>query len=461
MKKLNKISLAIGVALAATSIGGYAGTFEVNSSETVGVEAATAGNLTANIGSDKQAAIELVPSGPANLNDKLVITLNEGTFADSKYVLAASVNGETNDTITSTLLTQGVGTNTLEFRIVDTFSTGVQWVLSGSDVASQPVTINIPAVSAGDTVTIDAEHQTSNNVALEFFDAAVLFTAANQFSAHIETKADETIDVESDRKTFLADAKVDTIVLDFVNNAEVDSDNRVDLTAGTDKVDIVLSGDMSDIASISLTAGGSNQGDFTIDVDAGTATFAAEASDVFSATSTTLTATVTGSQALATRSFTVQADLDFDAETDKNLVAAGTSAGEWTINGLQAKVSQLGLNSTGFLTWLKVVNEGTTDAEITADIIWTLGDGTEGSESAASLGTVDAGGIFTISEAAILTAMGNPDQRADVSMTVTVAGQQNSVHIIAEKKASDGRTMIPVYYNNTSTGSASDRKWFQ
>ena len=73
----------------------------------------------------------------------------------------------------------------------------------------------------------------------------------------------------------------------------------------------------------------------------------------------------------------------------------------------------------------------------------------------AELGSVDAGGIVTIGEAAILTAMGNPTQMADVSMTVTVAAPTDSVHITAEKKASDGRVSVPVYYN---TGS---RNWVQ
>jgi hypothetical protein len=52
--------------------------------------------------------------------------------------------------------------------------------------------------------------------------------------------------------------------------------------------------------------------------------------------------------------------------------------------------------------------------------------------------------------------MGNPTQLADVHITVTVTGQDDAVHLIAEKKASDGRLPIPVYYDNGST-----RSWFQ
>lgn len=95
------------------------------------------------------------------------------------------------------------------------------------------------------------------------------------------------------------------------------------------------------------------------------------------------------------------------------------------------------LNATGFVSWIKLVNPGDTSKSISADIIWTLADGTEGSVAAASLGTVDAGAIFTISEASILTAMGNPNQLADVFVTLLIANPDAFVH--AEKKASDGR----------------------
>ena len=63
------------------------------------------------------------------------------------------------------------------------------------------------------------------------------------------------------------------------------------------------------------------------------------------------------------------------------------------------------LNVTGFVSWFKIVNPGTSDLEITADMVWTLADGTEGSVSSESLGLVDAGGIYTVSEAALLAAM--------------------------------------------------------
>lgn len=469
MKKLNKISLAIGAALAATSILGYAGTltFHDGTADTVSVERASTGDLDGVLGttSKSDVAVTLTPGTGTVNNDRVMITLSNGaTFADSKYVLAVSTGSDSTADLTKTQLmtTQPQGLATLEFRVTTNITGNYEYVLSGSNAASQPVTVNIPAIAAGSKIEMGYELREGGNTGTIYDEASGvdIFEMVNQFSASFDKKASAVIDVNEDRKKFENAMTSDTIELSFASATGIDL--PLTLTAD-DKVDFVLSGDLTDIASIAVStviSGGTptDRGDFTIDGD--TATFEADASDLFAAsTSTVITATVNGSEALATRSFTVEAELDFETETDKTLVAAGTDAGEWTINGLQAKVSQLGLNSTGFVTWLKVVNEGKTAAEITADIIWTLQDGTEGSASAQSLGTADAGGIFTISEAAILAAMGNPEQRADVSMTVTVAGQQNSVHIIAEKKASDGRTMIPVYYDASDLQNG--RKWVQ
>jgi len=453
MRKLNKTGLALGVALAVASTSAFAGQFQVSSSEAVGVEASTTGSLTANIGTPGSAAIELVPVTGVSTDHRITITLDNGaTFADSTYVLAVSEGGNDSDTSAFQLTTSPTaGQSSIVFRVASDLAAGKHFILSGSNVASQPVTVNIPSLSAGQSINIGASTRDSVDP-YDTYVAAELFEAANQFSATLTDVADAVIDVNTDRKTFESDETSDLIELSF---ADAGIANGVALDSASDEVDIVLSGDMSGIASIALATDSIARGNFTIDVDAGTATFTAEASDVFSATSTTITPNVVGSEALATRSFTVQADVDFVSETDKNLVPADTAAGEWTINGLQAKVANLTLNSTGFISWVKVVNEGTTDAEITADIIYTLGDGTEGSVSAAALGSVDAGGVTVVSEASILAAIGSPSQFADVSMTVTVAGQIDLVHITAEKKAPDGRVKEPVYYNNST------RSWFQ
>lgn len=102
------------------------------------------------------------------------------------------------------------------------------------------------------------------------------------------------------------------------------------------------------------------------------------------------------------------------------------------------------LNTTGLLSQFKVVNPGASDLDVTADIIWTLSDGTEGSVSSKSLGSIDAGGIGTLSESSLLTAMGleSSNQGVDAYITLTLPDPEAFVH--AEKKASDGRFALPV-----------------
>lgn len=446
--KLTSLACAVAVQFSGAAI---AGTFQSITSESVGTEAASVGTLSANIAGD---SVVMDFATGMSADNRLFIRLDNGaTFADAAYSLEVSTGGAgTGDLTDFVLITQTpAGATELEFRAVSALVTTENYILSGSAIAGQAVNVNVPALAAGGNVSVSAEGQDSFG-AFEFFSGSELFEYANQFAALLTKPADAIVDVDDNRLSFTGGASSDTVELSFDSAALTNSLSLND----SDTVNVTLSGDMSGIASIGLTTDTTARGNFTIDTAANTATFAASASDVFAATSTILTANVTGSSALATRSFTVMADLDFETETDKNLIAENSSAGAWSINGLQAKVSHMTLNTSGFVSWLKVANEGTTVAEISADIIYTLADGTEGSVTNATLGSVDAGGVTTVGEAAILSAIGDPTQLVDASLTVTVAGQTDLIHLVAEKKASDGRLSIPVYYN---TGGATPRNW--
>jgi len=450
MKKFNSLAAAI---LAATGVtGAHAGSFQTVTSESVGVEASTTGSLSANIAGD---SIVLGTGTAYAANDRLVISLNNGAvFADSTYRLEQSLGGAGTGDLSEFLLTTATpaGSTSIEFRAASAVSDGAEFILSGSSVAGADVNFTLAAKTAGTEVDIDAEARDVIGV-YDNFTSLELFQYANEFSAVVDTVANAVVDVNEGRLKFTGAATVDQVAIDFT---EATITNGVSLTDG-DKVVVVLSGNMAGIESVAATSGSVARGNAVIDVDAGTATFEFSASDLAGGTvSAILDVNVDETTVLATRSFTIQADLDFESETDKNLVAAETAAGEWTINGLQAKVSHLSLNATGFISWLKVMNTGTIPVQVYGDIIYTLGDGTEGSVEAALLGSVDAGGVGTVSEATILAAMGDPAQLADVHITVTVTGQDDAVHLIAEKKASEGRLSVPVYYNDGST-----RNWFQ
>lgn len=449
MKKLNMNSLALGVALAVASTGAFAGTI-AGTSAAVGVEAATTGSLTATA-----SAFALTPVVANNASDRIVISLNNGaTFADASYSLFVSDGNGSGNANEFTITGTTEGATSLEFRVASAATGSDFYILSSSSAnAAAGFTVNLPSLAAGQSVNVSAEMRDLGGV-YDTYTGVEVFEYANQFSATVTTVADETINVNTDRLTFLADATSDDIELAFTDAGTA---NGVSLN-DTDEVDFILSGDMSGLASVALFTDTVERGEFTIAADGSSATFSASASDVFAATSAIIRATVDGESALTTRAFTVQADVDFESETDKNVIAASTAAGSWTINGLQAKVAHMSLNASGFISWLKVANEGSAAAQINADIIYTLADGTEGSVDNAALGTVDAGGIFTVSEASILAAMGNPTGVADVSMTVTVAGQTNLIHLTAEKKASDGRVSLPVYYNISG---ANARTWVQ
>ena len=450
MKKINKLGVAI---LAATgAMGSQAGTFQGVTSESVGVEASTVGSLGANIAGD---SIVLGTGTAYAANDRLVISLNNGAlFSDSTYRLEQSVGGSGNGDLSEFLLTTATpaGASSIEFRAASAIADGANFILTGSSVAGAAVNFTVAAQTAGAEVDIDAEARDVIGI-YDNFDSIELFQYANEFSAVVDAVADAVVDVNEGRLKFTSAATSDRVAIDF---SEATITNGVSLTDG-DKVVVVLSGNMAGIASVTGTSGSVARGNAVIDVAAGTATFEFSASDLAGAsTSAILDINVDGTTVLATRSYTIQADLDFETETDKNLVAAATASGEWTINGLQAKVSHLSLNATGFVSWLKVMNTGTIDVQVYGDIIYTLADGTEGLVEAALLGSVDAGGVGTVSEATILAALGNPTQLVDAHITVTVTGQDDAVHLIAEKKASEGRLSIPVYYNDGST-----RNWFQ
>lgn len=450
MKNMTKLGLAILAASGA--MGAHAnGSFESLTSESVGVEAATTGSLSAAIGGD---TIIVAPGFGYSSNDYLTLTLDNGaTFQDSTYTLEESAGGAGTGDLTHFSLIGGspIGQSTIVFKVgTSGAAVGEDYILSGSSVAGQEVNFRVPSLAAGSKIQLDGVADDGNRD-YDLFTAIELFRYANEFSANLDTSADAIVDVNEARLEFTTGVS-DRIAIDF-NEASIT--NGVGLT-DDDTVRVVLSGNMAGIDAIVAKSGAVTRGEATIDLAAGTATFEFSASDLQGSTSAILDVTVDEATPIATRAFTIQADLDFESETDKNLVAAETAAGAWTINGLQAKVSHLSLNSSGFISWLKVANTGTTSAEVFADIIYTLADGTEGSVESALLGSVDAGGIATISEATILTALGNPTQLVDVHLTVTVTGPNDQVHLIAEKKASEGRVSVPVYYDNGST-----RSWFQ
>lgn len=452
MRNITKV--AVGVVAALGSLAANAGTISVSSAP-VGVEAATTGTLDGVIA---PGGIVLTTGTSYLRADRLSISLTNGaTFADGDYVLVQS--GSDDLTEYTLLTTSPAGESTIQFRAASDLNAGNIFVLSGSTAKGASVAVNLPSLAATGKVNISAKAtDVRDDTDYDTYEADEVFRYFNQFAGAVDanTKLANEIDVEApaSRKLFTGAGTSDALMLTFTQ--ENLTGNKVSLN-DKDKVEITLRGDLSGANSITVATGSVARGTATIAEDGQSATVSLSASDAYAAGSATLNVLV-GSSVLSTSDFTVQADLNFETETDKNLVAAGTKAGSWTINGLQAKVANLSLNSTGFISWLKVTNEGAADAVIYADVVYSTYNGAPQTKvTNAQLGTVAAGSVFTVSEASILQAIGNPTQLVDASLTVTVTGPKNAVFLTAEKKASDGRISVPVFYDNTN----GDRKWFQ
>lgn len=455
MNTINKI--AFGVVAATISLNASAGTFKNPDSSSVGTEASEQGTLTVTV---PNRSVNLKAGSAIASGDRVYVTLSGGaTFRDAGYALIGS---GVSSAVLGSLENYTVGASMLEFKVTSAVGvTGREFLLSGSAASSttaiKPVKVRVPKAGATTKIMIDAYNQDSLG-AYDAYKEAELFRYANQFSAAFDTRADGVIDVNKQRLAFVGGGNSDVIA---INLTSATLDYGVTLT-DKDKVTLTLSGDLSGLKEITGKAGAKSAGKATINTALTSATLPFDGDDVILASgSAALTLTGATSQALSTREFRLGAVLELaDEKLNKTLITStGTTgkAGEWTINGLQAKVSQMSLNSTGFISWLKVANSGTTSVDIIADIIWTTAAGVEGKVSGQKIGTVDAGGVGTVGEAAILAAMGNPSTLVDAHLTITVTGPSNSVHLIAEKKASDGRTNIPVFYNNTGN----DRTWFQ
>lgn len=443
MRNISKV--AIGAVVAMSTAVANAGTYDTATSESVGTEAASAGTLEGLISAN---GLALKASPGYRIADKLTLTLDNGaTFQDASYVLLQS---GTNDATEFTTVSYTKGSGSIIFRAASGVPNGSEWILSSSAAAGASVTVGLPALAAGGSVKISGSVVDPNDgLTYATFKATEIFEYANEFAGAIDTTLNATIDVavSADREKF-DNGTSDALALEFTQTAQTYGVSLGD----TDKVKIALKGDLSGVAKITVTSGGLRD---TLTVGKGiasdyqSASVALSASDAFAAASTTLNV-ISGSGILSSGDFAVSAELDFagTALTDALVAETAGNAGKWSINGLQAKVANMTLNSAASISWLKVSNEGVADAIIYADIMYNLYSNATGETkvTSAELGTVKPGAVFTVSEASIVNAMGNPTGLVNATITLTITGPEDSVHVTAEKKASDGRVNVPVYY---------------
>ena len=446
MKKLNQLAVGLAVALGSTSL--YAGTFSAVGSQSISVEAAAAATVTATIPVND---IVLTTSDVILPNEVVNVTLSSGTFSDGGYTLKASGSNSTGAFRTS------LNGGALTFSSASTIQAGTVFTLQGSSAANvggaatASVTIDVAALGAGSTVTMTSTHTNESGTATYSTATPVtLFGYAKQFSAAVGADLFENeIDVETaGRKEFL-EGTSDALVVNFTS---ANLDYQLPLAQANQTVTLSLVGNLSGVNALTVSTG-----DDIATPSSGTTEITLATSEAFAANTankaTTLNAVV-GSNILSSGDFTIKGDLTIGS-TPYPLFAT-TTAGTWDINGLVAEATglSLGSGSSRAITWFKIANQGTADAIVYADINYssysvdTGAPTVVGSVADVNLGTVKAGSVQTISEAAILSAItddGAADGAYDVSVSFTVTGPKDNIFITSEKKASDGRISNPVF----------------
>lgn len=258
-------------------------------------------------------------------------------------------------------------------------------------------------------------------------------------------------------------------------NVETVAEVTPDLT-GTDFTVTLQRSNVDGVDDVVLdVAGGSNLG-------GGSATFTQNGS-VFTFTDTNaavLTApaggvthnldiVVNGStplEVLQTGAWTLDIDVDAGSNFSAFSVVDAATSHNWQINGAQFKIPYHAQNAPGFNFFFNVVNEGSNDANVFADVIVeNKSQNTREEETNVLLGSAVAQGSTTIGQDAIKQALRdagltvNDEDIYHVAMTLTVIAPRNEVQVAAFQKDAIGRTSVPVYVNTSNDNDG--REWQQ
>ncbi len=352
-------------------------------------------------------------------------------------------------------------------------------------------------LTADSVVTVTLTQNRSYGVGEETTTTPML-TMMNQYLAVVEDglAADEKFDAVIDtsaspsRTKFESAVVLDKMVVKVVDRNSV-ATNVAPYTDSTTYVGTYLTTQASNggaVDDLTLRVIGSNQAikssggaligatDITSTYDSTNGWWTTTGDVTITGTTTcTYTLTVDGTTAINTRSFTTSvigkpASSKYFTITYLNAGAAG----QWTLNGLQVKVPYIALNQSGYVSFIKIVNNSSLDAAVTADItLWkysatasidTLADWAATTKSSVGLGTSKAGSTMTISATDIknkLLSSASFDLGTDAyhaAMNLVVNAPENEVHITAFQKDTVGRTVIPILYDN---GSTTARAWFE
>lgn len=440
--KTMKLASVAASVFAALSMGANAATFTAPTSSAISVEGTNkTGGATLTLSTSVAISVETEASYADN--DIVTFTLTNGTFASaSTYILAASV-ADVHYAVGSTRLS-GNDANVVSFRLASgNISSGAElYVVSGAFGSEEPIGYTVTSLASDAVVSLDYAVTSGFGQSIDSAasSAKLHFGAREFYGTHVD--ADDTISLESGRLDFRTGSTADLTASGTVDLAEVSVTNAGVTLDGNDKFDLQITGDMTGIASIKI-------GSQSFTINGNTATLSVDADDAVAGASDNLAVvfTVDGTTQLDERDYFLTSTLNLSDENDQ-VLESNTNFGTWSVNEANIVVSQMSLNASGFISWFKVVNESAVDAEITGTATVTT-DGVSEEITDLSMGTAVANGITTISEASILSAIGKSDATSvvDVSLNINIAAPQEQVHVVAEKKASNGRVSTPVYYN--------------
>jgi len=431
MKNVTKLALSVALA-AGTSVAG-AGTITGGTAQTVSAEMSQGGALVGTTGAETIA----ITLGRNYIgNDLITLTLSGGTFvAGQAFELytSASPNAVDFDDFNFFSAT----TTEVTFRASGPLDSGRLLYLSGDGAArASDVAITIGAGASGAQVTIAAASTGPNDT---FATPAALYSRTGQFSGSVSGAFDAVVDAIGGNRLSFTSGGSDVIEY-AASTAAVGITNAL---TTADRLNIVLIGDMSGIASVVMTDG-VDTATAAIDAVNGTATLDASASSFFTAGGATeyasIVVTANGTAVLSPRTFTLTSNLDLADENYVDSLTANAAAGSFTMNGAQARVAQLSLNY-GFVQWIKVGNLSAQTATIVGDLAY---NGT--TTNNIDLGSVAGNSVATISGANIEAALAALGVTAgtDAILTLTVAANPDDVVFHAEKKDAQGRSVSEV-----------------
>jgi hypothetical protein len=296
----------------------------------------------------------------------------------------------------------GDGTNKLVFsNATNTIANGINYYIRNADCnGTAQLTFEIPKGASSVTLTIKTGVATTQQV----FDtaSATIISAVPQFSAEVANPFVGQIDYESDFKKFYGNRTSDnaTIRLNSDNNLTI----KVQENYGGENAAFLVTlkpTDMSGISSVTITPYGGSP----IACAKLTDRFVCNATDTVTNIvgiagrddSYTITATVTGTEVLSERRFTVDALLDFaKSEIADKTFFTNADFGQWVYRGTTLYVPLIGVNpATGRETYIKLQSKDTSSSS-TVNKVRAIILASDGSLVTADIGKITPGQPFVI-----------------------------------------------------------------